>query len=191
MPSYHLVGTPETYSFGFATFNHPVTNNTEWGLRYSYNGSWIITIRSSLVASSLDDKSEAELAFAPSYPEESKAIPTLIIQERADGLLRVEYFAQSWPNTYGLVLYNSTSPGWTGNASITLKFLDFGEPSAINPEIAPRANGNLTVSIGHTVVVSRYPIAWASLADVYLYGIRGSSFADGTLTFSVQELARS
>jgi hypothetical protein len=190
-PTPHPVGSQLTSSFGYATFNRPVTNNTEREFHPSYNGSWMISIHSTLGAASASRGSESELAFAPAYPDESKSIPTLIVQERADGLLRIEYFAQAWPSTYGLVLYNSTSPSWLGNTTVTITFLSFGPPVAINPPSAPRPNGNLTIVVGGTGVLSSYPIAWASLGDVYLYGIPGSSFVSGNLTFSVQGLSKS
>ncbi|MDE1853178.1 MAG: hypothetical protein KGI38_05445 [Thaumarchaeota archaeon] len=189
-PIRYEAGSPETYSFQFQTFNRPIINNTEQELKSSINGSWVITIQNTLDAGPAKNLSEAEMAFAPSYPLESKSIPTIIVQERSDGLLRVEYFAQSWPNTYGLVLYNSTSPGWSGGVNVTLRFLNFGQPSVIDPSIAPRSNGNLTVYVGGTTVVSDYPIAWASLADVYLYGIIGSTYQNGSLTLTFQSLTK-
>jgi hypothetical protein len=190
-PTFHRVGSPETYSFGYALFNRPVTNNTDNSFRSSYNDSWVLVVRSSLVAASADGNTEAQMAFAPSYPVEGESIPTLILQERADGLLRLEYFAQSWPNTYGLVLYNSTSLGWAQDINITLRFVSLGPPSMINPQVAPRPNGNLTVLIGSVVVVSNFPIAWASLDEVYIYGLRGSSFTNGAVDITVQRIVTS
>ncbi len=184
-------GSPETYSFQFQTFDRPVSNNTGQELKSSLNGSWVVTVRNMLDATSPSRSTEAEMALAPSYPLESKSIPTIIVQERADGLLRVEYFAQSWPNTFGLVLYNSTSQSWIGGINVTLRFLSFGQPSAINPSIAPRPNGNLTVLVGDKTVVSDYPIAWASLAEVYLYGLPGSSYQGGNLSLTFQSLTKS
>jgi hypothetical protein len=189
-PAQYSASRPETHSFQFQTFNRQVTNNTEQELKSSLNGSWIVNIRNMLNPLSPNKASEAEMAFAPSSPSESKSIPTIIVQERADGLLRVEYFAQNWPNTYGLVLYNSTSPSWSEGVNVTLRFLSFGQPSAIDPSIAPRANGNLTVYVGDNIVVSDYPIAWASLADVYLYGLPGSVYDSGNLVLTVQSLTR-
>ncbi len=190
-PTQYVAGSPETYSFQFRTFNRPVSNNTDQKLTSSLNGSWVVTIRNMLVAASPNSSTEAEMAFAPPYSTESKSIPTIIVQERADGLLRVEYFAQSWPNTFGLVLYNSTTSSWSAGINVTLRFVSFGQPSAINPPIAPRPNGNLTVMIGGQAVVSDYPIAWASLAEVYLYGLPGSSFQSGNLSLAFQSLAKS
>lgn len=189
-PVRYVAGRPETYSFRFQAFNRPVTNNTEQELKQSLNGSWMVTIRNLLGASSPGGASEAEIALAPSYPLEGKSIPTIIVQERADGLLRIEYFAQAWPNTYGLVLYNSTSPGWTTGENVTLRFLSFGQPSVIDPSLAPRSNGNLTVYLGGSVVVSDYPIAWASLGDVYLYGLAGSTYVGGNLVLTFQSLTK-
>lgn len=185
------IGVPETFSFSFSVFDRPVTNNTEKELSQSYNSSWRVDVSSSLGALGSGAASEAEVALAPSYPVESKSIPTIIIQERGDGLLRVEYFAQPWPNTYGLVLYNSTSPGWTTSSNVSIRFVSFGPPVAVNPQIAPRPNGNLTIMIGGMVVMADYPIAWANLSDVYLYGIRGSTFTSGSLGLTFQQLQRS
>ncbi len=185
-PEEHRVGNPENYAFNFRLFNKPISNNTDQEFSTVYNGSWIIVIRNSLAASGGGEQTEAEMAFAPDSPVEAKSIPTLIVQERADGLLRVEYFAQSWPNTYGLVLYNSTSPSWEDGANVTIQFVSLGPPSVIDPQIAPRSNGNLTMTIAGQVVLSNYPIAWASLAGVYLYGLPGSSFTGGNVTLVVQ-----
>jgi hypothetical protein len=186
----YVAGKPETSSFPFEVFNQSVSNNTDHEFVSSYNGSWVVTIRSWLAVRHPSGADEAQMAFAPSYPVEGQSIPTIIVQERADGLLRIEYFAQAWANTYGLVLYNSTSIDWRGGVNVTLRFIEFGEPSSINPQIAPRANGNLSVTIGSNTVVSDYPIAWASLGEVYLYGLSGTSFFSGIVTIAVQSLTR-
>ncbi|MDV3278139.1 MAG: hypothetical protein LYZ69_06705 [Nitrososphaerales archaeon] len=190
-PVQYKAGSPETHSFQFGLFNQPISNDTEQELKSSLNGSWLVTVQNTLLASSPSRSMEAQIAFAPPYPSENLSIPTIIVQERADGLLRVEYYAQSWPNSFGLVLYNSTSQSWSGGTNVTLRFVSFGQPSAINPSIAPRPNGNLTITVGGTTVVSDYPIAWASLADFYLYGLPGSSYLGGNLTLTVQSLTRS
>ena len=184
----YVKSRPQSISVPFTLFNQPISNNTEQEFDPAYSRSWEINLQSSLL-SSASRGDEAELAFAPSYPSESGSIPTLIVQERGDGLLRVEYFAQAWANTYGLVLYNSTAPNWTAGADVALRFEAFGPPSAVNPQLAPRPNGNLTISIGGAAVLTDYPIAWANLSDVYVYGIRGSSFTAGTIQISVFELS--
>lgn len=186
----YVKSRPESVSFPFTLFNQPISNNTEQELNPAYTRSWEINIQSSLVSSAYSSD-EAELAFAPSYISESGSIPTLIVQERGDGLLRIEYFAQAWANTYGLVLYNSTAPNWLGGADVALRFNAFGPPSAVNPQLAPRPNGNITISIGGTAVLTDYPIAWANLSDVYAYGIRGSSFIAGTIQMGISELSQS
>jgi hypothetical protein len=182
---------PQSLSFPFNVFNQPVSNNTEQELGLAYSRSWELNVHSSLVPSPNRTDSEAEMAFAPSYPTESGSIPTIIVQEKGDGLLRVEYFAQSWPNTYGLVLYNSTSPSWTGGANVALSFKAFGPPSAVNPQLAPRPNGNMTITVGGSTVLTDYPIAWANLSDVYVYGTRRSSFIEGTIQISMYEISLS
>ncbi len=128
------------------------------------------------------------MTFAPESTSESHSIPTIIVQERADGLLRVEYFAQSWPNTYGLLLYNSSSPGWTRGTNVTIIFRSFGPPSAVDPQLAPRSNGNLDILVGGVAVLSAYPIAWANLSDLYLYGYPGSSFTGGAVQITFYEV---
>lgn len=180
---------PQSVSFPFTLFNQPISNNTEQELNPSYSRSWEIDIQSSLVTSSNERGTEAEMAFAPSYPSESGSIPTIIVQERGDGLLRIEYFAQSWANTYGLVLYNSTAPNWMGGANVALRFEAFGPPSEVNPQLAPRPNGNMTIAVGGLTVLADYPIAWANLSDVYVYGIRGSSFAAGLIQINIYQLS--
>lgn len=169
-------------------FNQPISNDTEYSLNQELNGSWIISIQSDVVAS-VDNKigSEAQIAIAPQYPSENLSIPTIIVQERGDGLLRVEYYAQNWNNTYGLVLYNATSPSWM-DGNVTLKFTNYGPPSKVNPQVAPYPNGNLTIIVGDTTVLSNYPIAWANLTDFYVYGLKGSSFTSGFLYLSVYEV---
>jgi len=147
-------------------------------------------VESTLVPGSASTGTEAQVALAPAYPVEALSIPTLIVQVRADGLIRIEYFAQNWPNTYGLILYNSTSINWEGGANITLLFTSFGPPSDINPALAPRPNGNLTILIGGNVAVFKYPISWASLGELYFYGLRGSTFSGGSLTVTVQGLSK-
>jgi hypothetical protein len=170
-------------------FNQPISNDTEYTLDSELNGSWMISIHSQLVPSPSNlRESEAQIAIAPEYPTENLSIPTIIVQERGDGLLRIEYFAQNWNNSYGLVLYNSTFPTWTGGENITLDFLSFGPPVQVNPQIAPYPNGNLTITVGNTVVLSNYPIAWAGLSAFYIYGLRGSSFLGGALTVTVYEV---
>jgi hypothetical protein len=163
-------------------FNSPIANNTEYSLKTGYNGSWIVNMYSQLVPSSRSNlQTEAQMALAPENPKESISIPTIIVQERADGLLRVEYFAQNWPNSYGLLLYNSSSPGWLESRNVTLKFVTFGPPVPINPQLAPRPNGNLTLVIGDKVYLANYPIAWASLSSLYVYGLSGSTFESGSI----------
>lgn len=186
----YVKSRPQSISFPFKLFNQPISNNTEQEFDPGYSRSWEINIQSSL-SSSTNRGDEAELAFAPSYPSESGSIPTLIVQERGDGLLRVEYFAQAWANTYGLVLYNSTAPNWLRGADVALRFEAFGPPSAVNPQLAPRPNGNVTISVGGAVVLTDYPIAWANLSDVYVYGTRGSSFMAGAIQISINELSLS
>jgi hypothetical protein len=186
----YVKSRPQSVSFPFTVFNQPISNNTEQELNPAYSRSWEINIQSSLV-SSANSGDEAEMAFAPSYPSESGSIPTIIVQERGDGLLRIEYFAQSWANTYGLLLYNSTAANWLGGADVALRFEAFGPPSAVNPQLAPRPNGNVTIFVGGAAVLTDYPIAWANLSDVYVYGIRGSSFNAGTIQISMYELSPS
>jgi hypothetical protein len=181
---------PQSVSFPYTIFNQPISNNTEQELNPAYSRSWEINIQSSLVTSS-NRGDEAEMAFAPSYPSESGSIPTIIVQERGDGLLRIEYFAQSWANTYGLVLYNSTAPNWMGGENVALRFETFGPPSEVNPQLAPRPNGNMTISVGGVTLLSDFPIAWANLSDLYVYGTRGSSFTAGVIQISFYQLSPS
>jgi hypothetical protein len=178
------LGIKQSFLAPYGDFNQPISNDTEFRLKPGYNSSWVMTISSWLTASSSDRVSEAQAAIAPKYSSENLSIPTIIVQERADGLLRVEYFAQNWPNTYGLVLYNSTNPGWRLGENVTLRFIRFGPPSQVNPQLAPRPNGNLTISIGNAVVLSDYPLAWANLGDVYIYGYPGSSFHSGSISLT-------
>lgn len=186
----YLRSNAQSISFPYFDFNQPVSNNTDHDLDPTYNTSWQIDVVSTLASSTRGNVTEAEMAFAPHSNSESASIPTLILQERADGLLRVEYFAQNWPHTYGLVLYNSTSPGWTSGVSVSLIFKSFGPPATVNPQIAPRSNGNLDISIGGATVVSAYPIAWASLEELYVYGYPGSSFVKGTCQISFYGLSQ-
>lgn len=179
----------QSVSFPFSVFNRPVTNNTEHEFDPAYTGSWQIDIDSSLVPSSIQSLTEAEMAFAPSGPSESHSIPTIIVQERADGLLRVEYFEQSWPNSYGLVLYNSSSPGWTRGTNVTILFKIFGPPSPVDPQLAPRSNGNVTLLVGGSTLLLDYPIAWANLSDLYVYGYPNSSFTSGSIQISIYQVS--
>lgn len=185
----NLRRSSQSVSFPFAIFDKPISSNTEHDLDPKYFGSWEVDILSSLVPSSNNRVTEAEMALAPDSTSESTSIPTLIVQERADGLLRVEDFAQSWPNTYGLLLYNSSSPGWTSGTNVTIIFRSFGPPSAVNPQLAPRPNGNVDILVGGVTVLSNYPIAWANLSDVYLYGYPGSSFTGGMVQISFYEVS--
>ncbi len=184
-----LVTKPvKTVSVPFNEFNQPISNDTEYSLDQSYNGSWVITIESHLVATpSKEIGSEAQIAIAPEYPSENLSIPTIIVQERGDGWLRIEYFAQNWNNTYGLVLYNSSSPSWTNN-NVTLRFTSFAPPVPVNPQLAPRPNGNLTITVGNVTVLLDYPIAWANLSAFYIYGLRGSNFASGVVYITMYSL---
>lgn len=175
-----------SYSVTYDEFNQPISNDTEYRLNMTYAGSWEMHIHSSLIPpASNAAKSEAQIALAPEYPSENLSIPTIIVQIRGDGLLRIEYFAQNWNNSYGLVLYNSTSPTWLGGQNITLQFLSFGPPVPVNPQVAPRPNGNITILIGNTIVLADYPIAWAGLSSLYVYGLRGSAFTGGTVIITV------
>ena len=189
-PAFHLTAGQETvFRLPYDKFNQPISNDTEYQLDPSINGSWRITIRSTVVPPSVNpQKSEAQISIAPEYPTENLSIPTIIVQMRGDNLLRIEYFAQDWENSYGFVLYNSTSPGWMNEQNITLTFVSFGPPVPVNPQIAPRPNGNLTIAIGDTVVVSNYMISWANLASFYIYGLLGSEFTAGTVTLTTTEL---
>jgi hypothetical protein len=181
----------QNVSFPFPVFNRPISNDTEHALNPAFTGSWEVDLQSSLTSLSRSSLREAEVAFAPEAASESVSIPTIILQERADGLLRIEYFSQNWPNTYGLLLYNSSTPGWTGEGNVVLLFRSFGSPSQVNPQLAPRPNGNLDVLVQGVTVVSDYPIAWANLSDLYLYGYSGSSFIGGSVDISISELSSS
>jgi hypothetical protein len=180
-----LAGPAQSYSYPYSTFNQPISNDTDAKLQPNYNGSWSVDVRSSFIGSA---SSEAQLAIAPNFRTENLSIPTIIIQEKMDGQLRIEYYAQNWNNTFGLILYNSSSPSWMGQ-NVSLKFVVFGPPSQVNPQIAPRPNGNLTITVGTTVVLSDYPIAWASLAHIYLYGLRGSAFTTGSMAVTFRGLS--
>jgi hypothetical protein len=177
----------QSHDYQYQVFNQPISNDTNADLSPTYSGSWLVTIRSTLAATS-GKTTEAQVAMAPHYADENLSIPTIIVQERADGLIRVEYFAQDWENTYGLVLWNSTAPSWTAGQNLTLRFVSFGPPSAVNPQLAPRPNGNLTIMSGNTVLLLDYPIAWASLDEIYLYGLAGSAFTGGQLDVEFQSL---
>lgn len=174
----------QSATFPFWVFNQPIQNDTEHELDPPLHGSWDVNIRSSLVSSSTGGITEAEMAFAPAYPVEYQSIPVIIVQERADGVLRVEYFAQNWPNTSGLLLYNSNSPGWTAGKDVDIIFHSSGPPSEVNPQLAPRPNGTVDIRIGDTTVLSSYPIAWANLSSLFLFGYPGSSFTSGAIQIS-------
>ncbi len=184
----YLRSYSQSVSFSFAVFNQPISNDTEQTLDHTFSGSWEVDVHSSLVPSSQSGLTEAEMAFAPASNSENNAIPAIIVQERADGLVRVEYFAQNWPNTYGLLLYNSSTPGWTGGRNVTLLFQSSGPPSEVNPQLAPRPNGYLEILVGGIPVLSDYLIAWANLSESYLYGYPGSSFKGGSVEISFYEV---
>ncbi len=171
----------QSFTVPYSKFNQRISNDTEYQLSEAVNGSWTVTIQNQLAAK-VQMSSEAEIAFAPEYPVENRSIPAIIVQERGDGLVRVEYFPQNWHGTFGLLLYNSTSPGWLNSQNLTLTFINYGSPSPINPQLAPKPNGNLTITIGSTVVLSDFPIAWANLSSFYVYGLPGSSFTEGTVS---------
>ena len=179
---------PEAFTVPFYKFNSPILNETEYPLSVAYNNSWTVTIQSQLTFSGDTRTSEAEVTFAPEYPIENQSIPTIIVQMRADGLVRVEYFAQSWPKTFGMVLYNSTYPTWLGDQNITLRFISFGPPSQVNPQLAPRPNGNLTITIGRTTVLADFPIAWANISSFYVYGLPNSTFTTGQVSITAYRL---
>lgn len=184
----YTVAAEKSITIPYVQFNQPISNDTEYSLDEPIEGSWTISIVSLLVASPGNLRgSEAQVAIAPEYPSENLSIPAIIVQERADGLLRVEYFAQNWENTYGLVLYNSTNPGWQ-NGNVTLEYKSYGPPVAVNPQLAPYPNGNLTITVGSTSIVSNYPIAWANLSSLYIYGLKGSSFTAGTISITIYEV---
>ncbi|HXZ89613.1 MAG TPA: hypothetical protein VEG61_01005 [Candidatus Dormibacteraeota bacterium] len=185
----HVLVPQKTFALPFDEFNQPISNDTEYMLDSELNGSWALSIRSDLVPSANNMRgSEAQIAIAPKYPTENLSIPTIIVQERGDGLLRIEYFAQNWNNSYGLILYNSTFPTWTSGENVTLNFRSFGPPAPVNPQVAPFPNGNLTITVGTEVVLSNYPIPWAGLYAFYVYGLRGSTFAAGAVTLAVYEV---
>lgn len=178
----------QSATFPFSVFNQPISNDTEHELNPGLQASWEVDIQTSLVPSSSNRASEAEIAFAPAYPVEYQSIPTIIVQEQGDGFLRVEYFAQNWPNTSGLLLYNGNTPGWTVGRDVSILFHSSGPPSEVNPQLAPRPNGALDIRIGDTTVVSSYPIAWANLSDLYLFGHPGSSFTGGAIQITFYNL---
>ena len=186
----YSAGPVQSFTFPASVFNQPISNDTDNELKPSYNASWEVSIESSLAPVQASRSSEAQIAMAPNFKTENLSIPTIIVQERADGLVRIEYYAQDWNNTFGLVLYNSTSPTWLGDQNITLRFIAFGPPSQVNPQIAPRPNGNLTIYFGNQVVLLNYPIAWASMAHIFMYGLAGSSFTDGSMAVSFRSLSK-
>ena len=184
------LGSKQVLSAAYSEFDAAIANDTEVNFTQSYPGSWLLSLTNNLQFSNTNKTdTEAQVALAPIGPTEALSIPTLIIQERADGLLRIEYYAQNWPNTYGLVLYNSTRSDLFGPSSnISLEFIAYGPPPPIDPSIAPRSNGNLTILSGGTVLVLNYPIAWANLSSAYLYGLKGSNFTSGFLTITVRPI---
>jgi hypothetical protein len=183
-PQFNAVNT-QTFVVPFDQFNQPISNDTEYALSQPNDGSWMITLTSNLTTTDQKPTTEAQVAISPEYPYENLSIPTIIVQERGDGLLRIEYFAQDWPKSYGLVLFNSTS---LTSENITLKFVSYAPPVPVNPQLAPRPNGNLTILVGQTVVLSDYPIAWANLASFYVYGLAGSEFTAGEMDITVYKL---
>jgi hypothetical protein len=187
--SYAATGHEFT-SVSFQYFNQPISNDTEYELEKQLTGSWQVVMQSRLAPSATNHQTtEAQVALAPEYSSENLSIPVIIVQERADGLLRIEYFAQNWKNSYGLLLYNSTSTGVLDGQNVTLRFTVFGPPASVNPQFAPRPNGNLSIMVGSTTILSDFPIAWANLSSAYLYGLRNSTFVGGSmnLTFSALE----
>jgi hypothetical protein len=191
-PHVYRIAYPRTYSqsasFSYSVFNQPISNDTEYALNPGFVGSWEVDVHSSLASMSPGKTTEAQVALAPAYINENRSIPTIIVQERADGLVRVEYFAQNWPNSYGLLLYNSSALGWIGGRNVTLVFRSLGPPSAVDPQLAPRPNGNVDILVGGITVLSEYPIAWANLSDLYLYGYPGSSFTGGSVQISFYQI---
>ncbi len=185
----YVPGVSQTFSLPYDLFNQPIINDTNQQLRPTYNYSWVVTIQSSLVAPAKSSTTEAQIALAPTFKAENLSIPTIIIQERADGLLRIEYYAQDWNKTFGMVLFNSSFPPLAGQ-NLTLRFVDFGPASVVNPQIAPRPNGNLSVFIGSVEVVSDFPIGWASLSHAFIYGLQGSSYTAGSMKLTIQSLER-
>jgi len=184
----YTAAAKKSITLPYTLFNQPISNDTEYSLDQPLEGSWTISIGSLLVASPGNlAGSEAQVSIAPEYPSENLSIPTIIVQERGDGLLRIEYFAQDWENTFGLVLYNSTSPGWQ-NGNLTLEYKSYGPPVEVNPQLAPYPNGNLTITLGSTTIVPNYPIAWASLSSLYVYVLKGSSFNAGTVSVTIYEV---
>lgn len=178
-----------SFSVPYGKFNQPISNDTEYKFNTTYAGSWKMSIQSQLLPPGNNAAgSEAQFALAPEYRSENLSIPTIIVQMRGDGLLRIEYFSQNWNNTYGLVLYNSTSPSWIGANKVTLQYVNYGPPSPVNPQLAPRPNGNLTITVGNTVVLTDFPIAWASLSSLYIYGLRGSAFTGGSVIITVANI---
>ncbi len=180
----------ERFVANYSEFNAVIANDTEANASQSYRASWVLSVSNGLAFSNGNlTESEAQIAIAPVGPNEALSIPTLIVQERADGLLRVEYYAQNWPNTYGLILYNSTRSDLFGsNSNVTLEFISTGPPSEVNPQIAPRPNGNLSILDGGSKLVLDYPIAWASIDSLYFYGLKGSSFNSGELKVSISQI---
>lgn len=184
----HSYVVEKAFVVPYQVFNQPISNDTEYRLDHIIEGSWVIKIQSQLTPSTSNlTRTEAQVAIAPEYPSENLSIPTIIVQERADGLLRIEYFAQDWEHTYGLVLYNSTSPSWS-DGNVTIEFVSYGPPVPVNPQLAPYPNGNLTITLGSTVIIRNYPIAWAGLSSFYLYGLKGSNFTEGSVTITVYEV---
>src|SRR5215467_2666712 len=78
-------GFSQSASFPFTVFNQPISNNTDHDLNPSLGGSWEVDIQNTLNPSTLGRTTEAEMAFAPNGISESHSIPTIIVQERADG----------------------------------------------------------------------------------------------------------
>jgi hypothetical protein len=180
----------ERFVANYSLFDAVIANDTEFNTTQSYGSSWILSVTDNLQFGKTNEtQTEAQIAIAPIGPTEALSIPTLIIQERADGLLRIEYYAQNWPNTYGLVLYNATRNDLFGQSSnISLEFIATGPAAPINPEIAPRSNGNLSIFSGDSLLVSNYSIAWAKLDSLYFYGLKGTNFTSGQISVSVAQI---
>ncbi len=69
-----------------------------------------------------------------------------------------------------------------------MKFVSFGPAVPVNPQLAPRPNGNLTLMIGNKVYLDNYPIAWANLSSLYAYGLQGSTFQSGLVQVTLYDI---
>ena len=190
---------PSPYVLPASAFNitdHNLTYATNGFLLSSVvSGSYSVSLTSTLIANSAHplDQDEAQIGIGPvpAGPDETNITPLFILQEAANGLLRIEYIPFPMNDTYGYLVYDGfivpAGPTDFVGHVLTLAYTSTAPP--VPAYIASRPygqeTGNLTVSWDGRVIVPKFGLTWSTFGALYAYGLETDGFVSGAVYANV------